>query len=79
VTLSLSGFLGYVAYTLHRSTQRHPPPSIPAEYMEHLFMVGGVAFRPRVLTMAVGIVAALLFAAGVYLLLPSANKPASLE
>jgi hypothetical protein len=66
--LSLSGLLGYIAYTLHRSNQRHPP-GISAEYMEHLFVIGGITFRPLVAIGSFGIAAALFFALAIYLLI----------
>jgi len=68
VALSLSGLLGYVAYAMYQSIQRHPP-GIPAEYTEHLWLIGGIAFQPPVVIGSIGIAAALFFALAIYLLI----------
>jgi hypothetical protein len=70
VAFALGGLLAFDAWlTYDHVTTTVSPSGVPAEYVEHLIFIAGIAFDPTHLIAGLAVAAVLLWGGGVYLLL----------
>jgi hypothetical protein len=69
LAFALGCLLAFDAWSIHDHIARTRSPSgVPAEYVEHLIVMAGIAFDPTHLIAGLAVAAVLLWGGGIFLL-----------